>query len=295
MAVGRLGNNDRMKFLAPLLSAWLAGSAFVALAPAPARAATDCGTLRAHVERAKAALVEADAYLVEDKRVQTLAQAEIANHELNVARRYGDPLPCYTSNKSAGMEYIAAEFHAAAYRADDMSAEDLIASDEGLQKILHTNAEGQKRTNPQAFAAMVRYATVVHHAADRVRKQQRADAARSAPIGAQHDRGEVVAQALKKCESAKASQPAYGIDLPAPGGTGMGLASFYTATLDVDEKGRPDNVQIVRAVTDTNVPVDSSALRFVLQNAYYGPATIYESGRCRAVRSSVTIESGTLK
>jgi len=283
-----------MKLLAPLLSALVAWSGITALVSTPARAATDCGALRAHVDRAKAALVEADAYLLENKRVQTLAQAETANHELIVARRYGDPLPCYNSNKSAGMEYIAAEFHATAYRADDMSPEDLIASDEGLQKVLHTNADRQKRTNPQAFAEMVRYATVVHHAADRVRKQQRADAAAgSAPTGPQRE--DVVAQAIKTCQSAKTSQPAYGIDLPAPGGTGTGAATSYTATLDVDEKGRADNLQIVRATRADNGPIDYNTLRFVLQNAYYDPATVYENGRCRAVRSSVTVESGKLK
>lgn len=283
-----------MKLLAPVLSALLASTGFTALTSTPARAATDCGALRAHVNRAKAALIEADAYLLENKRVETMAQAEIANHELIVARSYGDPLPCYTGNKSAGMEYIAAEFHSTAYRADDMSPEDLIASDTGLQKVLHTNADGQKRTNPQAYAAMVRYATIVHHAADRVRKNQTTPAV-SAPIGPQHDREDVVAQALKTCRSVKASQAAFGIDLPVPGGTGTGDATSYTATLDVDEKGRADNLQIVRAARPDNGPIDYNTLRFVLQNAYYGPATVYENGRCRAVRSSVTVESGKLR
>jgi hypothetical protein len=291
MAVRRAGNDGRMKLLAPVLAVALVPcGAGLFIAPVPVRAAVDCGALRAHVDRAKAALVEADAYLIENKRVQTMAEAEIANHELIVARRYGDPLPCYNSNKSAGMEYIAAEFHATAYRADDMSPEELIASDEGLQKVLHTNPDGQ---NPQAYAEMVRYATVVHHAADRVRKQQRADAAGSAPTGPQRE--DVVAQAIKTCRSAKTSQPAYGIDLPVPGGTGTGGATSYTATLDVDEKGRADNLQVVRATRFDNGPIDYNTLRFVLQNANYGPATVYENGRCRAVRSSVTVESGKLK
>ncbi len=263
----------------------------VLVSPRVASAAPDCATIRAHVARAQAALIEADSYVSEANTAAGIAEGRRAYHELDVADRYGNPAACYAG--PAYLEYAAALVHATAYDVPFLSFDDLRHADDKIQEILRINPAAARKINPVAYASMVKWAKVVHRGRlDMARAQDRTvrDEAAAPP----DRRAQLAADAFARCRAAKASQAAEVVDAPVTGDIRLGDVGYYTATLDVDERGRADNVQIIRTLSRWNAPVPEGSLKFLLENANYVPAIAYAKGTCRAVRSTIVVESGKL-